>query len=218
MPRSLRIKLMRCEHETESGPNAPVLGEGVRRGAGLCFRAVRPLDGVAGMNRRTLRIFRSYSKSFNDYQKLQLARMVAEEAWTGPFTEQELDLSRELVDYHKPDRWFHGGTAGLEPGEVLKPAKETGLDPRGLLAAIPDRKSHVFITGDKAIAGRYAELANGQVYEVRPEGRVDVDPMELRTLQIFAADKEARLDDFAVLSRLPINNFCCSAATVLEVL
>ena len=170
------------------------------------------------MNRRTLRIFRAHSKGFNDVQKLQLARMVAADALTGPFSEYELELSQALVECHQPDRWFHGGSAGLVAGDVLLPAHSTGLDPRGLGGAVPDRKDHVFVTGDRATATGYANCASGQVYEVCPIGRVDVDPMELRTIQIFAADKGVSLDSYAVLSRLPINDFCCGSATVLEVL
>lgn len=177
------------------------------------------------MNRRILREFAARTRGMGMRDKLAVARMVAEEGITGPLSDEERSLSAAILARLGPGDWYHGGLPGLRQGDELRPAHVTGSDPRGMGGAVPDRARHVFITRDRALAGRYAELARGVIYAVQPLGRIDVDPMELRTFRlVFLSDKRGR-DAVAaggmgfIIDQIAphIHGFTCDAARVLSV-
>jgi hypothetical protein len=96
-------------------------------------------------------------------------------------------------------------------GTILRPTAETGRDPRGLGDLVADRVAWTYISPDRAIAKKYARLVpgGGDVYQVEPNGEVDVDPLGLR----LALTKKGT--SFVRLHFCPVH-FCCSSARIVR--
>lgn len=74
-------------------------------------------------------------------------------------------------------RWYHGGVAGLEVGDLLLPPAETGVPscadyPAAEFVCRRDRVYMTQLTGDARV---YAALAFGDLYEVEPVGELEPD-------------------------------------------
>lgn len=67
--------------------------------------------------------------------------------------------------------YFHGGVAGLQPGELIRPAISLGIE----RARTPNQPRYnprrVYITRIRWYAELFANGHHGDVYEVRPIGR-----------------------------------------------
>lgn len=89
--------------------------------------------------------------------------------------------------------YYHGGVRGLNPGDLILPAGETGAvsiadvgapdDEIALKVARVHRKDRVYLTTEPVIARVFASLAvnsrrryGGDVYRVEPIGDVEPDP------------------------------------------
>jgi hypothetical protein len=96
-------------------------------------------------------------------------------------------LIDELRRLDTGDRFWHGGAPGLQAGDFVLPASETGTlaaTDKVLFAdaiqdgAVPYSSECVYLTNNIELAlifaGRYRGL--GSVYEVSPVGRLDLDP------------------------------------------
>jgi hypothetical protein len=101
--------------------------------------------------------------------------------------EQRCDLRASRMN--KADKiyaWYHGGISGLQPGDYLLPAKETGI----WANANADNERHegrVYITPSIETAQGYAyglpeDLGLGCVYRVDPEGTIEQDEIGNPTL------------------------------------
>jgi len=80
----------------------------------------------------------------------------------------------------RPLKLFHGGIAGLLPGQTLRPPSITGADSCSDFDAEHCRTDSVYVTTDPREAAVYAALVGwggrGDVYEVEPEGELESDP------------------------------------------
>lgn len=88
--------------------------------------------------------------------------------------------------------YWHGGPAGLNPGDTLLPRTQLPQLPPAFgsvtgeqLAALDQYAehdpAHVYVTTDEQLAGHFAgwharHPAGGTVYEVRPDGQLTTDP------------------------------------------
>jgi hypothetical protein len=78
-------------------------------------------------------------------------------------------------------RYYHGGGAGLAPGDFILPVESTGAKPAvggsGGAAKRLYRRDRVYITPDVKFALFFAaRKSNGKVYEVEPVRYVETDP------------------------------------------
>lgn len=110
--------------------------------------------------------------------------------------------------------WYHGGPAGLLPGELILPWDELGqtLDFR----AEDDIPGGVWVTTDKTHARYYAShLGRGDLYKVRPRGLMtDLDyPVPNSTLWHVPRWQRAPW----LLTIGLYGNNCCSRAEILEI-
>ena len=87
-------------------------------------------------------------------------------------------------------RLYHGGVAGLAPGETLLPPLITGACSCADYASDHSRADRVYVTTDADEAAVYAALAApggyGDVYEVEPLGELQPDPPDLAGTGSFA--------------------------------
>ena len=99
---------------------------------------------------------------------------------------RQLASPREVVDelrrqYGASAAWWHGGAPGLEAGDLIRPASDTGSE-AATHNVLPSLKAYqptfVYVANniDMAIyfAGRYP--GGGSVYEVQPIDITDIDP------------------------------------------
>lgn len=74
-----------------------------------------------------------------------------------------------------PRTFFHGGAAGLEVGDLIRPAISLGLE-HERSANQPHYNPHrVYVTQRRDYAQFFATSKRGSVYEVAPIGRLLVD-------------------------------------------
>lgn len=81
-------------------------------------------------------------------------------------------------------RWFHGGTPGLRPGATLVSAEALGVHYRYAVSNAEYAPDWVYVTAEEGVARAYASRyvdsrgisTPGDVYEVRPDGRLRPDP------------------------------------------
>jgi hypothetical protein len=145
--------------------------------------------------------------------------------------QRELDLRRqaymEIFGVENPDilvpdsstwetdrEWYHGGPAGLLPGELLLPWDELGLTLT--YPGEDDIPGGVWVTTDRTHARFYAShLGRGDVYRVRPIGLMaDIDhPVPSSTLSFTPRWQRAPW----LLTIGLYGNNCCSRAEILEV-
>ena len=140
--------------------------------------------------------------------------------YTGPLWPDELELSHRIVEamHVLKTEWYHGGQPGRQVGDKLLPPKVTGVTPRGR-AIDPERQHYVWMSPRSGLAGIYASpdhTPDGQLYRIRPEGMVTVEPRCLRLFLLWMDDPELEVD----LPRLAlmIPEYRCESATVLEVM
>lgn len=75
----------------------------------------------------------------------------------------------------KPATLFHGGPAGLEVGDLIRPAVSLGIQ-HARTAHQPHYNAHrVYVTQRREYAEVFAQINEGPVYEVAPIGRLLVD-------------------------------------------
>lgn len=166
------------------------------------------------MNRAFFRSAERACRGLAPRAALQMCRVMVEPVWYGPLSEEEAALSDRLVEAHAPPDWYHGGGPTLKIGDILLPAKDTGADPRGFKNIVPDRLEHVYITGNKKLAACFAEHTEGNVFRVRPLGKVIVDPTELRTIITFARVLRVEITQ-EIIRDLAQQNFCCPRAEII---
>lgn len=77
------------------------------------------------------------------------------------------EQSREQLAAALPDAvpWYHGGVAGLLPGDFILPPGNTGAT-----VLIPTDLGVAWVTGKLDVAGLFAAGCGGDVYQVRPSG------------------------------------------------
>lgn len=82
---------------------------------------------------------------------------------------------RELLAGNK---YWHGGAAGLQVGELILPPSHTGAASTADLADMPTRRDRVYFTTVYELARGYAAHTSGRnaVYQVEPLGQVETDP------------------------------------------
>lgn len=146
-----------------------------------------------GMIANALPHFRANTIGMSLQDKMQVAYYVAHHALAGPYSTFEEELSAALVEPWSSSKFFHGTNESLRNGDKLLPAKFTGRDPKGLENSIPDRRQYVFFSPHHHVAKAHAPTNRGVVYEVKPIGRVRVDPGELRAILLFGLDLGADL-------------------------
>ncbi len=71
---------------------------------------------------------------------------------------------------------YHGGIAGLSPGDWILPPSRTGADHHRAEQSHRDYTPHrVYVTSGLYYAQMFAYLRDGAVYEVEPQGQVRAD-------------------------------------------
>lgn len=106
--------------------------------------------------------------------------------WTEP-AQQEAGwlFTRPTTPGERPVNYYHGGVAGLEPGQVLLPPAAGGQERRPLSfffrkttdPARSARRDRVYITTELDAAALFAKgCAGGSVYRVEPVGPLEPDP------------------------------------------
>lgn len=98
-----------------------------------------------------------------------------------PLTQGERAFAGKLVACLQTRFWLHGGAAGLEVGELILPASETGATPMHPHREDYERGAVYFTHGlNDQIALAFADRVNGTVYEIEPLGEPLPDPKEFR--------------------------------------
>lgn len=140
------------------------------------------------MNRKLIRSFAAEAAKLpSPFDKFALARQTTDKLKFPDLTREQFALSTALVALADAGGiWFHGGGPGLAVGDTLLPSKVTGRDPRRNGRSLVDRTDHVFITPHKLTAAHYAKISGGQVFVVRPVGKVDVEAAELHALDLLS--------------------------------
>lgn len=136
-----------------------------------------------------------------------------------PLNEAELKLSDEILSHLVDVQWFHGGRGGRSLGDVLVPAIEAvhfarGCAPSTLTKVIPA----VYFTTNFDLAQKYAEAVlhtAGQVYQVKPLGRVEADSNDLRAVTLLSEIRPIREPNGQLLPWLAQMAFCAPQAKVI---
>lgn len=140
-----------------------------------------------------------------------------------PLAPAELRVAQDVLRKLKPRRWFHGGLAGREVGDLLLPPISTGRRDFDAERA-PDRVfARVFVTDSEVLARRFADVKARQtgepvcVYVVEPQGEIEPDHECLRRSILHLADARLRRERPDLRPSL-FRSFMCPITKVVEVL
>jgi len=173
------------------------------------------------MNRQQRKMAVAMGRKFrNDPEQLKnYVGALCFEMYHLPASPGELLLAARIVAFRLDESpsWYHGGASGLQPGEFVLPAKQTGADPRGEGHKFLGRTEFAYITHDYDYAAFYAQKCGGCVYRVRPVGKVDVGLQVLRAQRLH--------EKIMGIKHLPggphplslYDEFTCERAEILEV-
>ena len=143
------------------------------------------------------------------------------------FSKGMLEIAHEFYGWDKtPPIWLHGGPAGLEAGDTLRPwpyapstRKTLAQNTRAALGLEkPHKTPYVFFTPDRELAAMYEARTKGVIYEVKPEGDIWADPDMLARAVIYGRDPEIDWSEnllmLFVLALAPA--FCARSARVVR--
>lgn len=109
----------------------------------------------------------------------------------------------------RPPIWYHGGPAGIKSGELLLPfplawnGRNTiaeHVEARLRNAVNPASVNYVYFTDDRALAIDYSQqFESGELYRVKPEGKLQVDPEVYLLFSLLRRDKEIELDTYKLI-------------------
>ena len=87
-------------------------------------------------------------------------------------------IRREQREFVAETDFWHGGAAGLKPGDLVLPPSHTGVVSAAGMAGMPTRNDRVYFTTVHDVARGYAAHTPGlnAVYRVEPVGDLEKDP------------------------------------------
>lgn len=138
-----------------------------------------------------------------------------------PFDRREAELNSYLMSSARDffgGSFYHGGIAGLSPGEELLPRSRGAFehpDSRGQVFPAAARRL-VFVSQSQTFAMCFAVPLQGDLYEVEPDESLSIAPFYLRALRLFQVwiGESRALESFTPGCLL---EFSCKSATVLKV-
>jgi uncharacterized protein len=114
---------------------------------------------------------------------------------------------------------YHGGVPGLQPGDTILPAATSGAAIQN--AGRLHRGDRVYLTDSRETAAMYAlEYDGGTVYEVQPDGPLEVDPESqewMRGWMAASATVVCDLGSLCICGSGKAVDACCGEAVVEQV-
>ena len=135
-----------------------------------------------------------------------------------PLSTKETALSASLIlqaSRHFGGVWFHGGRAGLAPGDTVLSVTAGAVRNHDVRPRPRSSYHLVYLTQSRALAQTYANAVGGAVYRVEPGAGLAVAPFILRAFGLLEAWNRPE----AMLSLLPecLLEFSCKSARVVEI-
>lgn len=130
------------------------------------------------------------------------ARMKSFQGDTTPVSQAEAEWGEAVVKITSSERMYHGGVAGLRPGDLLLTGEDLGLDTRGWYQTVKRTKHWIYFTNCRGLAHFYARTLRllkytsgvpnkpGALYLIEPLSTVHVDLCDLRAHRSFGHTPE----------------------------